>query len=172
MLHASIRLSARVTGSPGACAGLFLYQSDSQESDIEILTSGETGVFHATNQPGGDAGATKVVGIPASNSASGSSNGTWSDWNEYRLDWVPGSSTWYVNGQLVDTKTVNVPTVGMLFSINLWSNGGEWTGSMPVGNAARLDVRWIEMVYNQTSDAGTGASGQTCTVGNGPNAVS
>lgn len=51
-LFASIRVRARVTGSSGACAGIFFYHSDDQESDIEILTRDEHSILRATNQPG------------------------------------------------------------------------------------------------------------------------
>jgi hypothetical protein len=37
-MHASIRIRAKVVGSKGACAGMFTYFDDDNESDIEILT--------------------------------------------------------------------------------------------------------------------------------------
>ncbi len=51
-LHASIHVRARISGSPGACAGIFTYLTDEQESDIEILTRDEKSTVRATNQPG------------------------------------------------------------------------------------------------------------------------
>ena len=51
-MHASIRIRARVAGSPGACAGIFTYLDDEQESDIEILTRDDRSTMRATNQPG------------------------------------------------------------------------------------------------------------------------
>lgn len=39
LMYASIRLRARVVGDPGACAGMFTYYDEDNETDIEILTA-------------------------------------------------------------------------------------------------------------------------------------
>jgi hypothetical protein len=212
IFYASIRLEARITGAPGACVGLFLYESDTQETDIEILTSDSQEVFHATNQPSHDAngnpipGATTVVTYPDQTSENGlqrdvslevlqlkrptttlatiakpaatqaasttatTQNGLWSEWHEYRIDWVAGQTDFYVDDVLVDSKTVGVPTKPMSWIMNIWSDGGSWSGEMKVGDSARLDIRWLELVYNTTSDAYS-STGSTCHISNGPNTV-
>ena len=178
ILHASIRVRMRVAGDGGAVAGVFLYSNDNNESDLEVLTRDPSEDFRATNQPALDLkgqvieDATNTIPIPAADNdqngktvkALGSSvttnttavvNGTRGDWNEYRLDWLPGSSEWIVNGHLVDSKTYGVPTGHCHLAINLWSNGGSWSGNMSVGGQAHMDIEWIEMAYNVTGEEGS-----------------
>jgi len=51
ILHASIRIRARVYGAAGAVAGLFIFQNDHNESDIEILTRDDPTEIWYSNQP-------------------------------------------------------------------------------------------------------------------------
>lgn len=169
LLHASIRIRARVAGSPGACAGMFTYYSDDQESDIEILTRDEHNVMRATNQPGVDSrgivipeASTQVTFSPANSNTDGS----WADWNEYQLDWLPGRSEWFINGVSKLNKTYGVPTEPSNFQIKMWSDGSAWTGNMSVGGLATLDIEWIDMVYNTTHDTPGESCKTVCTVEN------
>lgn len=167
LLHASIRVRARVSGSRGACAGMFTYHSDDQESDIEILTRDEYNVMRATNQPGVDSRgivipeASTQVTISAANS---DIDGSWAGWNEYQLDWLPGRSEWYINGVSKLNKTYGVPTEPSNFQIKMWSDGSAWTGNMSIGGLATLDIEWIDMVYNTTKDTPGESCKTVCTV--------
>jgi hypothetical protein len=113
MMYASINIRARVRGDNGTCAGIFTYADDTNESDIEILTSDPKSLVRLTNQPGATPGASSDFELPG--------NASWSDWQTYRLDWTPTTSAWYVNGSLVLTKTVNIPKVPSLIILNLVS---------------------------------------------------
>jgi Glycosyl hydrolases family 16/Chitin recognition protein len=146
ILYGSFRVRARVSGASGACASIFTYLDDTNEVDWEFLTKEGNRTFHATNQPGADKGATTPVTVPAS----------MGDWNDWQLDWIPGQTQMLFNGQVVNTKTVNVPTTAMPFLINMWSDGGEWSGEMSEGQAAYLDLLSVEMFYN------TSAGGAVC----------
>ncbi|KAL8714886.1 MAG: hypothetical protein Q9220_001399 [cf. Caloplaca sp. 1 TL-2023] len=165
-LHASMRIRARISGSSGACAGMFTYHSDDQESDIEILTRDDQRTMRATNQPGVDPQgqvipeASTPINIP---SADGS-NGSWTDWNIYQLNWLPGQSEWFINGIGLVNKTYGVPTEASNFQIKMWSDGSPWTGNMSVGGLATLDIEWIDMVYNTSADAPGGKCNKICTV--------
>lgn len=173
--HASVRVRMRVAGDSGAVAGVFLYESDNNESDLEVLTKDKPELFRATNQPALDSrgqvikDATSIIHIPLPDSVppvtGGTSaslspnatavitkNGTRGDWNNYRMDWLPTSTEWIVNGQLVETKTYGVPKLHSHLAINLWSNGGSWSGEMDIGSLAYMDLEWIEMVYNITGE--------------------
>ena len=140
---------------------MFTYYSDDQESDIEILTRDDHSVLRATNQPGVDGQGTVIPEsssqVAISEPGSGS-NGSWTDWNEYQLDWLPGNSEWFVNGISKLNKTYGVPTEPSNFQIRMWSGGNSWTGNMSIGGLATLDIEWIDMVYNTTHDA----PGKTC----------
>jgi len=37
--------------------------------------------------------------------------------------------------------------------LNMWSNGDTWSGVMDVGAAAELQIQWVEMVFNASSEA-------------------
>jgi len=150
--HLSARFLARVIGSPGACAGMFTYRpppsnkpNKVQEIDIEILTEGPNNVVQFTNQPSTDKHGNS---IPDSTVNGSLPSGDWSEWNVYRLDWMPKQTSWYVNGISIANVTHQVPKDPSGLFVNMWSDGGEWTGVMDAGNEAQLQIQWIEMVYN------------------------
>ncbi len=148
LLHASIRFHARVRGATGVVAGMFTYLNDSQESDIEILTRDPPNRIRYTNQPsvGSDGwdvpGASSEVELPAPI--------VWTDWVTHRLDWTPNMSSWYADGQWLLDKEYGVPRLPSYLVLNLWSNGGDWSGNMSLGSAAYLDIQWIDMVFNKS----------------------
>jgi beta-glucanase (GH16 family) len=132
---------------------MFYYASEVHETDIEILTNNE-GQMYYTNQPSvksnGDIinGATTIV-TP--------DNFSWEDWHEHRIDWTPGSSKWYVDGEYMANTTFEVPKVPMGVIINMWSDGSSgWTGDMPTGGVSYLDLQWVSASFNtsgpRTSD--------------------
>ena len=167
MTHASIRIEARLLGPPGACAGFFIYGNDNNESDIELLTNDTSSIFHATNHPSQDAsgniipGASSILPIPANGTANGTTNGSFTDWNEWRMDWLPGLSQWFINGDLVLNKTYAVPKIPAYLGLNMWGDGGTWTGNMTVGDSATLQIRFVEIAWNQTGDVDGSCSGSS-----------
>lgn len=134
----------------GACAGIFTYFSTTSESDIEILTADPPNRVHYANQPDYDpvknqiipgAQITKDVPVP------------WTSWSTHRLDWFSGISRWYVENQHQTSLTYSVPTDPSMLIVNLWSDGGLWSGNLTVGESVYLGIEWIEVAYNLTSDA-------------------
>ena len=81
----------------------------------------------------------------------------WTDWHTHRIDWLPGITRFYLDGQLVTENKVHVPTKPMFIDVNMWSDGGVWSGAMDVGNSAELHIQWIQAVFN-TSGSATGSS--------------
>ncbi|KAL8905536.1 MAG: hypothetical protein Q9171_006632 [Xanthocarpia ochracea] len=158
-MHGSIRIRARVAGSPGACAGIFTYLNDEQESDIEILTRDDRSTMRATNQPGVDPNGNVIpeASTPITISQPGeTANGSWTDWNDYQLNWLPGQSEWLINGVSKLNKTYGVPTEPSNIQIRIWSDGSSWPGNMTVGGLATLDIEWIDLVYNTSREAPEG----------------
>ncbi|APA06083.1 hypothetical protein SS1G_01485 [Sclerotinia sclerotiorum 1980 UF-70] len=151
--YLSARFLARVVGSDGACAGMFTYLDSNpiQEADIEILTSGPRNVVQYTNQPSlnkaGDADPRAT-----SNASTADRTMDWSVWNTYRMDWMPKQTSWYVNGESVASISYQVPKSPSGLILNMWSDGGEWTGNMSLYDEAFLQVQWIELVYNTSGD--------------------
>ena len=151
----SVRMLARAIGSPGAIAALFTYRDPSgelakvQEADIEILTRDPRNKISYTNQPSytddGDElpEATKNASLPA--------GALWSNWLVHRLDWTPEASLWYVDGTEVARIEFQTPIDGAQVILNAWSDGGSWSGKMPVHDEAYLQIQWLEMVYNKSS---------------------
>jgi len=148
IVYVSLRVLARVSGTPGAVGGIFSYCDDESETDIEILTHDPTSQVRYSNQPTTNsktgvpiAGATANDSIPSSN---------WEQWNVHRLDWLPGQTAKWANGVRLQTSTVNVQntTARSQVFLDMWSNGGTWSGPMAVGGSAVMEVQWIEMAYN------------------------
>lgn len=152
--YLSVRMFARTKGAPGAVTAMFTYRPGPnnslalvQEADLEIRTVDPPNFVQYTNQPSWNS----TGDIPqATRNASLPSGRRWSDWAYYRLDWTPGSSTWFVNGQVVSTIAFQAPRDPSLIMFNNWSDGGSWSGNMTVNAAAYMQIQWIEMVYNNT----------------------
>jgi hypothetical protein len=139
--------------APGACVGIFTYHDLNTESDIEILTRDPSAHIHYANQPDYDPvadvmipGASSEVDLPLA----------WTSWSTHRLDWFPSVSRWYVDNRLQDAKSYRVPNVQSMVVINLWSDGGVWTGDMRIGDSIYVGIEWIELVYNKSSDHSNG----------------
>ncbi|EMC94381.1 glycoside hydrolase family 16 protein [Baudoinia panamericana UAMH 10762] len=166
VVHVSLRVFARVSGAPGAVAGIFTYNSDESESDIEILTRDPISQVRYSNQPTTDpntgapiAGATINATIPS---------GNWQEWNVHRLDWLPGQTAGWADGSRLHTSTVNVQngTAGSQVILDMWGNGGLWSGNMDVGGRAIMEVQWIEMAFNVSGGA-AGPGGTVCDIDKG-----
>ncbi|KAH7054470.1 concanavalin A-like lectin/glucanase domain-containing protein [Macrophomina phaseolina] len=159
LMHASMRMRARVVGDEGAVAGFFTFYDDNNESDIEILTDDPDAVIHYTNQPSVKDGdevpqaSLKIAQLPS-----------WRDWQDHRIDWLPHRSNWYLNNVLRATNTYSVPRKPSGLVLNMWSDGGEWSGNMSVNGSAELQIQWIELVFN-TSGPVEGPGGENAGAG-------
>jgi hypothetical protein len=144
MMHASMRMSGRVIGSRGAVAGFFTFFDDTNESDIEILTDDATDVIRYTNQPAVDKEGNEV----STASLERDKLPSWDQWQTHRIDWLDKNSYWYLNSQQVAANTYSVPREPSGLVINMWSDGGDWSGNMSVGDSAEFQIQWIEMAFN------------------------
>jgi hypothetical protein len=146
LMYGTFRFRARVRGDAGACAGMFIFFSDNNEADIEILTREATSTEHYTNQPSllnGDeipGASIEVDNLPS-----------WTEWRTHRIDWLPGITRSYIDGKLVAINKVNVPKQASFLDLNLWSDGGVWTGAMAQGGGAEFQVQWIEASFNTSA---------------------
>jgi len=149
ILYGSFRIRATVPSVAGACFGFFTYKTDTQEADIEFLSS-DTNYYqtvHHTNQPGlvnddTDPDAAKTVVIPGAD---------FTAFHEHRLDWLPASSKYYYDGTLKSTVSKNSPTVASSILANVWSDGGSgWTKGPPTQDAIAT-IYYIKGYFNSTS---------------------
>ena len=53
-----------------------------------------------------------------------------------------------MDDELVLQKTVNVPQRPRGMVLNLWGDGGNWSGEMKVGDEVVLGVHWVQVVFN------------------------
>ncbi|KAI1175994.1 glycoside hydrolase family 16 protein [Nemania sp. FL0916] len=157
----SVRMYARTIGGPGAVTAMFTYRDDGdgtqltsvQESDLEIRTRDPKDKVQYTNQPSytkdGDdiPAATRNVTTPV--------QADWTQWTIHRLDWSPKETTWYLDGNPAASISFQVPRDPSQIIFNTWSDGGDWSGNMTVGDAAYLQIQWIEVVYNSTGNEKT-----------------
>jgi len=144
IFYCSMRMRARVVGAKGAVAGFFTFLDDINESDIEILTSDPRDTIRYTNQPALDDEGNEV---PEASQEVGSLP-AWDEWQDHRIDWISGESYWYLNGKQVARTTYSVPRRPSYVTLNMWSDGGEWSGDMEVGESAEFQVQWVEMAFN------------------------
>jgi hypothetical protein len=144
LMHASMRMSGRVVGDKGAVAGFFTFFDDTNESDIEILTNDPTDMIRYTNQPALD----KDGNEEPDASKAPSNLAAWDEWQTHRIDWLPKNSYWYLNDKQVAANTYSVPRKESYLVMNMWSDGGEWSGNMSVGDSAEFQIQWIELIFN------------------------
>jgi beta-glucanase (GH16 family) len=144
--YASVRTVAILTETPGVCNGMFFYQSDSQETDIEwlsdanSLSNGGTRKLWLTNQDTDGNGKTYLAINPPANPTTTE--------HEYRLDWTEGRVKWFVDGAQVWETTSDVPTVPGPWVWNNWSNGDRGWSAGPPSQDAVFKIRSIDMYYN------------------------
>ncbi|RPD73465.1 concanavalin A-like lectin/glucanase [Lentinus tigrinus ALCF2SS1-7] len=151
ILYGTFKTTAITSPVPGVCHGFFTYESDSQESDIEILTA-----FYDTGnqyvQPG--------LQLTNQNNYGNHSQNTHSavpypadprtGEHEYTLEWSADATRFFFDGDLVATLTSNVPYEPSYFVWNSWSSGNEkWSAGPPTEDAI-LMISKIEMEYNTT----------------------
>lgn len=99
--------------------GMFLYYDESNETDIEWISdpssfanidqnNGTRAMLYTNQGPNGNEDATTVSGIAASDATS--------QVHEYRLDWTPSETRFYLDGNLQQTIKDNV-------SVDMFSRG-------------------------------------------------
>ncbi|KAL2164614.1 hypothetical protein VTH06DRAFT_3831 [Thermothelomyces fergusii] len=153
--YLSLRMRARTVGAPGAITAVFTYRGSKtlagvQESDLEIRTSDRRNLLHYTNQPAyTDDG--EVV-PEATRNATMPHGRDWTAWAVHRFDWTPGLTTWYVDGVELARIAFQAPRDESSIILNAWSDGGGWTGNMTLFDAAFLQVQWLELLYNRTTE--------------------
>lgn len=167
--HASLRVNTRIYGAGGAVAGIFTYLNDTQESDIEMFTRAPERYVQYSNQPA-SLGEPTWAPIPgATVNVTMPQNKVYEHWHVHRLDWVEGRSVFFLDDEMTNTTTLQVPIAQppSRFYINMWGANSTWSGAMEVGNNATLDVLWIEMLFNTTDSVMTPSTQNVCAVENG-----
>lgn len=108
----SLALDSGLLAMLNMVLGFFFYSNDTQETDIEILTS-DLGDVRYTNQA--------VNGsYDASEMSSASPSDVTEAYHAYRLDWTKEATKFYIDGVLKASITDNVPSVPGFWMWNNW----------------------------------------------------
>ncbi|UPK95868.1 hypothetical protein LCI18_006803 [Fusarium solani-melongenae] len=145
--YASVRTTAIFSEPAGVCNGMFFYQSDTQEIDIEWLSdpqsqsnAGTRHVWFTNQDENGDGKSTYKAVTPPRNPTSTE--------HEYRVDWTAGLVQFYIDGRRIWQTTQDVPTEPGAWIFNNWSSGDKgWSVGPPVQEAV-FKIKQIEMYYN------------------------
>ncbi|KAJ7134784.1 concanavalin A-like lectin/glucanase domain-containing protein [Mycena epipterygia] len=175
ILYGSFRMQAQVPDVPGVVFGFFTYISDTQEQDIEFLSSDSDYYqqVHYTNQPGQlpngnpDTNAAKDVEVPGADftyepfteSRSKLTVQYCRTFGVHRFDWLQSETIYSYAGNADDgapitsttTITEHVPTTASEFILNVWSNGDPgWSKGPPMADAIAT-VQYVHLYFNSTS---------------------
>lgn len=156
--YASVRTVQKSSNVPGVCEGNFFFKNDYAEIDFEILTSSisndtecvPAGIW-ATTQPlaPGETKKSEIYPFTFDPRA---------DFHEYRIDWTPGLTQFYIDGKKMGNITENIPTVSGPWMWNAWSNGDPcWSAGPPTKESTTL-IRSIEII----KDYSTTVTGNVC----------
>ncbi|WEW59837.1 hypothetical protein PRK78_005318 [Emydomyces testavorans] len=157
VLHGSFRAEMKVEGANGGSVGAFFwYHDDLNEIDIEILTkeaSSEELLMHYTTQPAMDEAKDVIKNATAAISIKGDDVSNW--FQRHRFDWDEEEIRFYHNGSLVHTNNIRVPSVAGRPLMNLWADGGIWSGTPSITNVY-MRVKYVAIYHNTTaSDSGS-----------------
>lgn len=156
ILYGSVRTVAKTSSVNGTTHGFSFYSNDTQEVDLAFVTS-NINYVHFTNEQISSESATTSYSYAAPSDAS-------TAFHEYRVDWVPGKTMFYIDSTLVQTITGNVPTTPGMWLWNNWSSGNSWAQGPPAKDNI-LYIKSVEAYFNRTSVASTIASGSaSCAV--------
>ncbi|KAL8715362.1 MAG: hypothetical protein Q9220_000695 [cf. Caloplaca sp. 1 TL-2023] len=154
MLYGSFRAGIKLTGTPGTCGAFFWYLNDSQEIDMEFLSS----QFNATSHPVNlvlQSEASVAAGFNAHNTDAFQVHQLPFDpsdgFHEYRFDWFTDKVDFYADGVFLRTMTgMGVPSDAGHLAISQWSNGDpNWSGGPPTQDAV-MTVNYVKGYFNSS----------------------
>lgn len=153
MLYGSFRIGLKTTTIPGTCGAFFFYFDDSNEIDMEFLSS------QNSNQT-----INLVMQSPESERrgyAAGPDFQTRSllfapqeDHNEYRFDWLPDRVDFFANSVLLATMRDHIPATAGKLHISHWSDGNPGWSRGPPERDAVLTVSYVKAYFNGSSSGG------------------
>ncbi|KAM5495283.1 hypothetical protein McanMca71_005553 [Microsporum canis] len=162
ILHGSFRANMVMeNASGGSVAGFFWYhmdwkQDDKNEIDIEILTrefKQDSMLVHYTTHPALDDrgwlidNATEIIALKGHRPSE--------SFQLHRFDWTKEELRFYQNSKVVHTNNIRVPTDEGSVYMNLWADGGMWSGS-PSTTDVYLRVKYLSIYHNTSaSEKGT-----------------
>ncbi|KAF7955800.1 hypothetical protein EAE96_004723 [Botrytis aclada] len=156
LLWGTYRAAMKLTLTPGTCAAFFWYFNDSQEIDMEFLSS----QFNVENNTFPvNLVLQSVQSVQAGYNAAGTGNyivanlpfNPTTGYHEYRIDFIPGNVIFYADGQiLAKMNSTAVPTSPGHMIITQWSNGNPLWSSGPPPHDAVISVSYVKAYFNSS----------------------
>ncbi|KAJ2906210.1 glycoside hydrolase family 16 protein [Zalerion maritima] len=157
MFYGTYRAGMKLTDVDGTCAAFFWYFNDTQEIDMEFLSTefnydNDTYPVNLVLQSreaaadGYDAAGTNdfaKVDLPFNPTT---------DFHEYRLDFITDRVVFYADGQALATMNGSaVPTSAGHLMLSHWSNGNPlWSGGPPETDAP-ISVSYVKAYFNSSN---------------------
>ncbi|KAI1412903.1 glycoside hydrolase family 16 protein [Hypoxylon sp. FL1857] len=175
--HGSFRAGIKVTDVPGTCAAFFWYMNDTQEIDIEFLSS----EFNKSNNTfpvnlvlqseeskdkGFDASKTgdfKKINLPFDPTAA---------FHDYRIDFLPDKVLFYADAVLLtEMNGTGVPSTPGNLQVSHWSNGNAGWSQGPPKTDAVTTVSYVKAYFNSSLDSRLSDYKARCKDPSAPSAV-
>ncbi|OAG35423.1 hypothetical protein AYO21_10373 [Fonsecaea monophora] len=158
ILYGSFRTTAVFSTEPGTCHGVFFYKDDTQECDIEYVTDPTSLSNNGPNAPiplwytNQAIDPTKMDKSCESGPAPSSCT---TRTHEYRIDWTPDFTAFYIDGVCQKNFTNNIPNVPGQLVWNNWTNGDKGWAVGPPNRENVFKIKKIVMYYDTaTSESG------------------
>ncbi|KAL5329333.1 hypothetical protein ACEPPN_002844 [Leptodophora sp. 'Broadleaf-Isolate-01'] len=166
MLWGSYRALLKLPSVSGTCSAFFWYFNDSQEIDMELLSSqfnrnNNTFLINLVHQsPQSAAQGFSVVGKDY-NIASLPFDPT-SGFHEYRIDYLPDKILFYGDGEAIGIMNSTVsPQPGHLI-LTQWSNGDAGWSAGPPLEPAVLSVGYVKAYFNSSNPVRQADASRRC----------
>ncbi|OZJ03601.1 hypothetical protein BZG36_03696 [Bifiguratus adelaidae] len=151
ILYGSFRATMKTTMIAGTVASFYFYYDDNAEFDVELLSyqKNPSTVYWAIHPDiklanGGSSNLTHAV-TPLNFDPTAA-------FHEYRMDWVPGQVTFYVDSIMQARFVTNIPSVPGAIIFNHWTDGDPNFGYGPPMSNAILQVANTTFFFNTSSD--------------------
>ncbi|KAF4547189.1 putative glycosyl hydrolases family 16 protein 9 [Elsinoe fawcettii] len=155
ILYGSVRTVAKASAVAGTCHGFFSYLNDTQETDIELLTTDLSKIWF-TNQA-------LTANTEAISETAPAPDDLTAAFHEYRIDWLKDRVRFYIDGQFTKELTKNVPNLASGWIWNNWANGDPgWSGGPPE-ELNDLRIKSITAYWNRTGRDGDASAGSSNT---------
>ncbi|KAI1331210.1 glycoside hydrolase, family 16 [Xylariaceae sp. FL0255] len=171
--YGTFRAGIKITDVPGTCSAFFWFQNNTQEIDMEFLSS----EFNKSSN-------TFPVNLVLQSKAAADGNSTGShaiinlpfdpttDFHEYRFDYLQNTVSFLADGVLLANLTGDgVPKTAGNILLSHWSNGNQgWSRGPPTADAVTT-VSYVKAYFNSSSPQSHASFTQQCIDPAAPGAV-
>ncbi|CZT03132.1 related to xyloglucan endo-transglycosylase-like protein [Rhynchosporium agropyri] len=175
MMDGTFRALIKLPPVSGTCSAFFWYHNDSEEIDMELLSSQFNrnkdeflvNLVHQSTQSAAQGFSVigkdyQVVSLPVDPT---------SGFHEYRIDYTDGIILFYIDSLVIGAMNSTKPDVPGHLILTQWSNGDPgWSGGPPVAPAV-LSVGYVKAYFNSSDPVRQGDAERRCNDPSEPGAV-